>query len=241
MPQLKPPLPDSSNCNTCPMRGGNMCHYLLDDRETLPQREHRASRPRQSLYRADTVLEHVHILCEGWAYRFVSLSGGRRMILAFLLPGDLISATAVFSDRIGSSVQMITAGRYCLYRREEFQRILFDKDPALSVWGKYNRAEQEGIEQKLADIGRRSAEERIARLILGIVRRLRLKGLQGQGDIPFPLTQQHIADAAGLTPIHVSRTLNVFRQKEIMSLSHGHLVIHDQKRLHHAADLDPGA
>ncbi len=241
MPQLKPPLPNSSNCDTCPIRGNSMCHYLLGGRATLPKQEHRVSKPRQNLYRAETPNDYVHVLCEGWAYRFVSLSGGRRMILAFLLPGDLISATAVFSDRIGSSVLMINAGRYCLYRREEVQRILFDKDPALSVWAKYNRAEQEDIEQKLADIGRRSAEERIARLILGIVRRLHLKGLQGQNDFPFPLTQQHIADATGLTPIHVSRTLNVFRQREIMSLSHGHLVIHDQKRLHHAADLDPGA
>lgn len=244
MPRSTPPVSRVYPCDTCPARSTSLCTLLLDRAGGSAKeiwQEHKTAKPRQNLYRADTHLEHVLVLCEGWAHRFVSLSGGHRMILSFLLPGDMMTATAPFSDRIGSSIQMITAGRHCLFRRDEVLGILSGTDSALMTWGHFIKTQQENLEQQLTDIGRRSAEERIARLVLGIVRRLRWSGSESKNEFSFPLTQQHIADATGLTPIHVSRTLNVFRQREIMSLSHGHLVIHDQKRLHHAADLDPGA
>ncbi len=242
MPRPKPPLSRAFPCDTCPIRSLSLCNLLLGENTSTAKeiwQEHKTAKPRQNLYRADTPVEHLLVLCEGWAHRFVSLSGGRRMILAFLLPGDMMSAIAPFSDRNGSSIQMITGGRYCLYRRNEVLGILSGTDSALAAWGQFIKAQQEGLEQQLTDLGRRSAEERIARLILGITGRLRLKGLQWQSDFPFPLTQQHIADATGLTPIHVSRTLNVFRQKGIMSLSHGVLAIHDTRGLHHVADTEP--
>jgi len=244
LPRSTPPVSRVYPCDTCPARSTSLCTLLLDRAGGFAKeiwQEHKTAKPRQNLYRTDTHLEHVLVLCEGWAHRFVSLSGGHRMILSFLLPGDMMTAAAPFSDRIGSSIQMITAGRHCLFRRDEVLGILSGTDSALMTWGHFIKTQQENLEQQLTDIGRRSAEERIARLVLGIVRRLLWSGSESKNEFSFPLTQQHIADATGLTPIHVSRTLNVFRQREIMSLSHGHLVIHDQKRLHHAADLDPGA
>lgn len=244
MPRSTSPVSRAYPCDTCPARSTGLCALLLDRAGGSAKeiwQEPKTARPRQILYRAGTHLEHVLVLCEGWAHRFVSLSGGHRMILSFLLPGDMMTATAPFSDRIGSSILIITAGRYRLFRRDEVLEVLSGTDSALMAWGHFIKTQQENLEQQLTDIGRRSAEERIARLLLGMVRRLHWSGSESKSEFSFPLTQQHIADATGLTPIHVSRTLNVFRQKEIMRLSHGHLVIHDQKRLHHAADLDPGA
>ena len=234
--------PGTSHCGACQVRTVGMCRHLLDGASGAPPRlkpDHRVSGPQQILYRADQQLDHLHIIREGWALRYVSLSAGRRMVMAILLPGDMISTLPLFSDRFGASVQMITAGRYCLYSREEVRQHLFGSDSGLSFWGRINREELESCARKMADIGRRPAAERIARLILDITGRLHQRGLPAQHEIPFPLTQQHIADATGLTPIHVSRTLNVFRQKEIMRLSRGVLVIHDPAQLHHVADMEP--
>ena len=244
MPRSTPPVSRVYPCDTCPARSTGLCALLLDRAGGSAKeiwQEPKTARPRQILYRAGTHLEHVLVLCEGWAHRFVSLSGGHRMILSFLLPGDMMTATAPFSDQIGSSILIITAGRYRLFRRDEVLEVLSGTDSALMAWGHFIKTQQENLEQQLTDIGRRSAEERIARLVLGMVRRLHWSGSESKSEFSFPLTQQHIADATGLTPIHVSRTLNVFRQKEIMRLSHGVLAIHDSKRLYHVADLDPGA
>jgi len=244
LPRSTPPVSRVYPCDTCPARSTGLCALLLDRAGGSAKeiwQEPKTARPRQILYRAGTHLEHVLVLCEGWAHRFVSLSGGHRMILSFLLPGDMMTATAPFSDQIGSSILIITAGRYRLFRRDEVLEVLSGTDSALMAWGHFIKTQQENLEQQLTDIGRRSAEERIARLVLGMVRRLHWSGSESKSEFSFPLTQQHIADATGLTPIHVSRTLNVFRQKEIMRLSHGVLAIHDSKRLYHVADLDPGA
>lgn len=244
MPRSTSPVSRAYTCDTCPASSTGLCALLLDRAGGSVKeiwQEPKTARSRQILYRAGTHLEHVLVLCEGWAHRFVSLSGGHRMILSFLLPGDMMTATAPFSDQIGSSIQIITAGRYRLFRRDEVLEVLSGTDSTLMAWGHFIKTQQENLEQQLTDIGRRSAEERIARLVLGMVRRLHWSGSESKSEFSFPLTQQHIADATGLTPIHVSRTLNVFRQKEIMRLSHGVLAIHDSKRLYHVADLDPGA
>lgn len=244
MPRPNPPVSRARPCDTCPHRSTSLCNFLLDGAggsATQIWQEHKTARSRQILYRAGTQLEHVLVLCEGWAHRFVSLSGGHRMILSFLLPGDMMTATAPFSDRISSSIQMVTAGRYCLLRRVDVLQTLSGTDSALTGWGQHIKTQQENLEQQLVDIGRRSAEERIARLVLRIVQRLEQHESQSKREFSFPLTQQHIADATGLTPIHVSRTLNVFRQKEIMSLSHSFLAIHNMRMLHHIADMEPPA
>ncbi len=231
-----------SICANCSVRRFSLCeHLLVGDAGAIagPQQLHMAAKPGQILYRAGTTLEHLPVLCEGWALRFVSLSGGRRQILSFLLPGDMMSAMSLFTGRNSASIQTITKARYCLFRRGEILRILATKDTAQADGGQFIAEQQEICEQQLTDLGRRSAQERIARLILGLARRLRHRGLQWQGEFPFPLTQQHIADAMGLTQIHVSRILKVFRKAGIMKLSHGILAMYDTLALHHIADMEP--
>jgi len=88
---------------------------------------------------------------------------------------------------------------------------------------------------RLIDLGRRTATERIVRLILEIEERARMRGLVSDQTIPFPLRQTHIADALGLTAVHVNRTINALRREGHITFRRGSMVIENRKALQEIA------
>ena len=81
--------------------------------------------------------------------------------------------------------------------------------------------EKTRTDQLIVDLGRRTADERIARLILGLAERLSKRDMArgGPTEFDFPLRQHHIADATGLTPVHVSKVLSEFRRNGLINIS----------------------
>ena len=90
---------------------------------------------------------------------------------------------------------------------------MFDKISRLWIDGKL-RAHDLAV-----DLGRRTADERIARLILGLKDRLTSRGLAQGETIDFPLRQHHVADATGLTAVHVSKVLSEFRRRGLIEIN----------------------
>jgi CRP-like cAMP-binding protein len=167
------------------------------------------------------------------------LADGSRQILSFLLPGDIVSTALLFEPRPHCLVEAITDVRYRTFRRTELREILF-KDPDLL--DKLSRAwieEKTRADQLIVDLGRRTADERIARLILNLVDRLARRDMV-HGDPPeleFPLRQHHIADATGLTPVHVSKVLSEFRRAGLIKISERSLIILDPTGFRRIANM----
>lgn len=92
------------------------------------------------------------------------------------------------------------------------------------------------MEERLIDVGRRSAAPRIASFILRLKRRLVRRGLATESTMPFPLRQSHIADALGLTTVHVNRMLSAFRAEGILTIDQGQLAILRPARFAEIAD-----
>lgn len=204
------------------------------------QHERQLVRARHNIYRAGDVLGGIPIVHSGWAARVRRLPDGRRQILSFILPGELVSAGAVFADRLSFYVEAITDVRYALYRRAGASDILA-RDPELLhalIAGCLN--EKAEIEELATDLGRRRAEERVARLFLQLRNRLQALGqVTGQVSGPsfdMPLRQQHIADATGMTVIHVGRVMGALRHHGIVQLTGGVLTITDPVALKGLAD-----
>ncbi len=99
----------------------------------------------------------------------------------------------------------------------------------LSVFCKAWVEEKTRADQLIVDLGRRTADERIARLILGLAERLarRDKARGAPTEFEFPLRQHHIADAIGLTPVHVSKVLSEFRRNGLINISERSITILD--------------
>lgn len=184
---------------------------------------------RRIICREQDLHDAVPVICTGWAASTIMLSDGSRQILSFLLPGDMVSTTLLFEPRPHCFVEAITDVQYRTFKRSDLKNILF-KQPDLmeKVWKAWIE-EKMRADQLVVDLGRRTADERIARLILSLVDRLTKRNMV-HGDpqeVEFPLRQHHIADATGLTPVHVSKVLSEFRRSGLIKISERALTILD--------------
>jgi CRP/FNR family transcriptional regulator len=202
----------ASSCHTCAMRAHGICGTVL------PKHARRLVRARQMIHRPSDHIEGMQLICSGWAYSYTVLPDSRRQILSFLLPGDLVSARALLTDRVTRSVHTLTDVEYCMYDRDELMESLRTEPKVFRQFAEMLAAELEEADQLVTDMGRRSAEQRIARLILSLMSRLAARKQVHDNAFEFPLRQQHIADATGVTSVHVSRIVSQMRDSGLIDI-----------------------
>jgi CRP/FNR family transcriptional regulator, anaerobic regulatory protein len=188
------------------------------------------------IYSREVMPGEVFAVCQGWALRFVELIDGRRQNLAVLLPGD-ISVAALFEDKLHFSVQAVTKMRITRFACADLKKRIFNDVHTLELLGRAFAAELHDLDERAVDLGRRSADERVTHLILGLVNRMSGHRVRSNHPYVFPLLQRHIADLTGLTPVHVSRVMTEFRNSGLMKLAKGLLTITDLTRLEQIARL----
>ena len=171
--------------------------------------------------------DRVFVLCAGWAFQYVRLSNGRRQILKFLLPGDVFSSALIFERVPHFSVKALTSVHICGFARSEVRESCCTNPSDMSEIAQILVGEARDSAEFLAVLGRCSADQRIAYLVLNLVRRLAARHDIGGQRYPFPLKQRHIADSVGLTTVHVSRVLGHLRSRGILSLSEGAIEVLD--------------
>jgi CRP/FNR family transcriptional regulator, anaerobic regulatory protein len=181
-------------------------------------------------------------LYSGWAFRYKSLSDGRRQILNFLLPGDLVGLQQEFSDNAMHGVEAVTDVSLCVFPRDGLWD-LFRQHPGLGYDVTWLSARGEGfVDDNLLTTGRRNATERIAMLLMHLYRRLQNLGLEEKdadgrgGTIDWPINQQHIADTLGLSLVHTNKTLRRLWQLGLHDIENGRLRLLNPKALEQVAD-----
>lgn len=151
---------------------------------------------------------HLYTLLSGWAFRFKTLSDGRRQILNFLLPGDFIGLQQKMAADATHGVTALTEVRLCVFPRDSLWEI-HRSFPDIAYDVTWLAAHEEAlVDEVLLSVGRRNAAERIAILLLLLHKRaMSLQLGDADNTVPFPVTQQHIADALGLSLVHTNKTL----------------------------------
>jgi len=223
--QREPDLP----CRRCGIGEGRLCRALTRgvsqmSKECQFRQIPCAAAENEIIYSKNTPPGDIFAVCQGWALRFVELADGRRQNLAVLLPGDICVAT-LFEDELHFSVQAVTKLRITRFARADLTRRILSDAHTLEVYGKACAAQLRDVDERAVDLGRRSAEERVSRLILGIVDRLSGHRVLQNHPYAFPLLQRHIADLTGLTPVHVSRVMSEFRNAGLLRLTKRSLMI----------------
>ena len=175
-------------------------------------------------------------LYSGWAFRYKTLSDGRRQILNFLLPGDFIGLQQKFADGPMHGIEAVTDTSLCVFPRERLWE-LFRNFPNLGYDITWLAAREEGmVDDHLLTAGRRNATERVAMLLMHLFRRLDRVGMAEGGMIEFPINQQHIADALGLSLVHTNKTLRRLRQLGLHDIQDGKLRLLNTRALERIAD-----
>jgi CRP/FNR family transcriptional regulator, anaerobic regulatory protein len=181
-------------------------------------------------------------LLGGWAFRFKTLSSGHRQILNFLLPGDLIGMQQRVAENAVHGVEALTEVWLCPFQRDALWQ-LHRETPALGYGLTWLAAQEEAlVDDHLLSVGRRSAESRLAALLIWLFKRAAAVMPEPAGGgavkkVPFPLTQQHIADALGLSLVHTHRTLRQLARRGLYRIVDGELSLGDPAALSDLAEL----
>jgi CRP-like cAMP-binding protein len=167
------------------------------------------------------------VLQSGWACSYKDLPNGQRQIISFPIAGDCVGLRSVLLRTADHSFSALTdavvsavEGPHIMKCVDEFPRLA-----AALLWAA-SRDEAMVVEH-LVNIGRRSAIERTAHFFMELAERLRLVGLATEAEFECPLTQLVLADALGLTDIHINRVLRQLREQGLLTLRKGTATIHD--------------
>jgi len=159
---------------------------------------------------------HLYTLLAGWAFRYKTLSDGRRQILNYALPSDLIGLQGSVNDEMQHSVEALTDVTLCVFPREKLWDLYKDY-PALAFDITWLAArEEQMLDEGLLSVGRRTAVERLAYLLLTLFQRAEEIGLTKGDTIQFPFTQQHVADTLGMSLVHTNKTLQRLNASKTM-------------------------
>jgi CRP-like cAMP-binding protein len=177
----------------------------------------------------------ILFLKEGWAYRYRLLGDGRRHIINFLIPGDLIAPLFPTANHFVGALTEVVVCRATAGEMDDLERTYTGLPAALQGVIAY---EFEMLLERTVSLGRRNAKERMANLLVELYQRMRRAGLAGDGAFDFPVTQEMLADALGLSVVHVNRTLRSLREDGMVTVWSGRVTIGDLARLMALAGID---
>jgi CRP-like cAMP-binding protein len=185
----------------------------------------RVMKRNHSLLSEGTPITRRMLILEGWAARTRMFEDGQLQIMSFLLPGDLIGNCTHSNPVSVCSVTALTDVRYCLAPAPRLSSTLAE------AYAASRACEEAYLLAQIARLGRLTAEERLADLLLELLERLELCGLANGGKFAFPLTQNMLADATGLTVVHVNRMIGQLRRQDDLSWCDGALCIKNPAEL----------
>jgi CRP-like cAMP-binding protein len=159
---------------------------------------------------------HLYTLLSGWAFRYKTLPDGRRQILNYMLPGDLVGLQGSVIGEMQHSVEALSPLVLCVFQRNRLPE-LFRNHPGLGFDITWLAAQEERmLDDHLLSLGRRTAVERAAYLIAFLHHRAASVGLRGTGTLYLPITQMHVADTLGLSIVHTNKTLRKLADRKLI-------------------------
>jgi len=157
---------------------------------------------------------HLFTVLEGWAFRYKTLEDGRRQILNFALPGDLIGLQGSLMEEMQHSVEALLPTCLCVFERSRLSEI-FKNQPTLAYDITWIAAREERIlDENLLSVGRRSAIERAAYLLVFLYQRAKSVGIAANPALP--VAQQHVADTLGRSVVHTNKTLRKLADRRLI-------------------------
>lgn len=183
--------------------------------------------------------EHLYVMNGGWACRYKTMRDGSRQIVALSLPGDVVNLDVLTLDRLGYGVRTISATVVVPLPRRRVNDLADEHAGIARLVMRLGAIENSIVDQNTLLLGRYSADQRVAHLLCELS--VRIAGdAAGVKSFKMPLTQEQIGDTAGLTGVHVNRTIKKLRGLGLIGQSDRSILIHDWNRLRRLAEFDAG-
>lgn len=201
---------------------------------------------RVSQFRARTDIvvpgQHVEYAClvaTGVAARFDQMRNGQRQITAFHIPGDMCDLHSVVAPTAAWGISALSACTILQVPHASLCAVI-DRYPKLSlVFWRDGTADSSVLAKWLGNLGRQNARARLAHMLCELGVRMEIAGLGSRHSFEMAISQEQLADATGLTPVHVNRSLQRLRGEGLIGAQSHRFEILEWDRLVAAAEFDP--
>lgn len=183
--------------------------------------------------------DRCSVLMSGYAVRHKLTGDGDRQIVSLHIPGDALDFQNMFLTESDHNVQTLTRTQVAEVPREPLEQLAMSH----SVVGRailiHTLVEASIFREWAVNIGRRNSRSRIAHLLCEFAYRLTTHGLSPSGSYELPMTQEQLADATGLRPVHVNRVLKGLEAEGLIDRSRRVVSFPDWHRLRDVGDFNP--
>lgn len=160
-------------------------------------------------------VDSVHLMIQGWAYRYKTTRDGARQITGLAVPGDMCNLDSYMLPRVTYGVRTLTEAVAVSLPRDRAQALAAERPGIARAFTWFAIVENAALTEWTLALGRQTARQRLAHLLCEV--HARLGGAHGKGDsYELPLTQEQMADVLGLTGVHVNRTLGQLRAEGLI-------------------------
>lgn len=210
-----------------------------EDRQTICDLPHRVRRLDAGSYlvREGDQPQQACVLVSGYAYRQKVTGDGSRQIIAVCIPGDAVDLQNMFLNVSDHSVQTLTQCKVADVPREALQEVVLRRPAIGSAIIRLTLVEASIMREWVVNVGRRDARQRIAHILCEFAVRLEAAGLHPDNGFELPMTQEQLADATGLTSVHVNRVLKSLETDGLIDRRRRHVHYSDWRALQEAGDF----
>ena len=237
-----PPPRRKVPCEKCPLRGVHVLReFSAKELEFVTEFKSGELNVQAgtSILLQGTNSAHLYTVLSGWAFRYKMLPDGRRQILNYALPSDFLGLQGSVNDEMQHSVEALTDMILCVFPREKLWQLYRDY-PTLAFDLTWLAAREEQIlDEHLLSVGRRTALERVAYLLLVVFQRAEEVGLTKGNSLQLPFTQQHVADTLGMSLVHTNKTLRRLSATKTVRWKDRRFEILDRDELARIASYEP--
>jgi CRP-like cAMP-binding protein len=199
----------------------------------------RSFKARKDILREGDKPTHVHLLLSGWGCRYNIVAHGARQITAFLLQGDVCNSRTTLLRRMDHGIGTLTPAKIAFVTPTDMEELLSRPSIARALW-LTGLLEENALRAWIINIGRRDAAGRVAHLLCELFVRLSIVGNARSEGFDFPLTQEEMGDALGLTPVHVNRVVRHLREAGLISIKNKSVDMLDFSKLQKASSFNAG-
>lgn len=194
---------------------------------------------RTQLQRRGELVNQSAMLIDGFMCRYIDDREGYRQLVSLQVPGDFVDLHAFPLKRLDHDVATLGACTVALFEHRTLAEIL-EQHPRLSRWLWFSTLLDAAIHREwIFRLGRLGAEGRVAHFFCELYARLEMVELAGGGRFTLPATQADVAEACGITGVHVNRVLRLMRERGLVTFRGGEVTILDHARLRTMAEFDP--
>jgi CRP-like cAMP-binding protein len=184
-------------------------------------------------------LTNSQLLVQGMCARSTAMEDGRRQITALHMDGDFVDLHGFLLKRLEHDIVALSPIRMALVPHERLKTVT-EQFPHLTRMLWLGTIIDAAIHREwIVSAGRRTALEQVAHLLCELLLRYRIVGLAPGDGLPLPLTQEQLADACGLTPVHVNRVIGQLKADGLIDWRRGEVVFQDYDGLALRAGFDP--